>query len=275
MIWDWNACCAPAEVRELQGQEPLALAGGLWCGLLSSGQCLLEPQSAAPQAPGAETAESVLGHSGDLLLGAGAFVLRPVAPCHLLALRLAGGAAEQFAAGLPGPRFANSAVCPGAAELLARLCDGSRRGADASQTAFALLCELSRADEAAPSLSPLVAEAVQAIRDNYMGLYGVEELSEHLGISKCHLVRLFSAEMGVPPGRYLTQTRIEAAKLLLAEREYNLELIANLCGFSGANYLCRVFKKEPGMSPAAWRDTAAPHPDRRPAVIRRRNEAFV
>ena len=26
-----------------------------------------------------------------------------------------------------------------------------------------------------------------------------------------------------------------------------------LCGFSGANYLCRVFKKETGQSPAQWR----------------------
>ena len=34
-------------------------------------------------------------------------------------------------------------------------------------------------------------------------------------------------------------------------------MIAGLCGFSGANYLCRVFKRETGLSPAAWRETAA------------------
>ena len=61
----------------------------------------------------------------------------------------------------------------------------------------------------------------------------------------------------MPPGRFLTSVRIEAAKLLLAEREYSLEMIAGLCGFSGANYLCRVFKRETGLSPAAWRETAA------------------
>ena len=98
---------------------------------------------------------------------------------------------------------------------------------------------------------------MEAIRDNYMALYGVEELSAQLGVSKCHLVRVFSSEMGMPPGRFLTNVRIEAAKLLLAEREYSLEMIAGLCGFSGANYLCRVFKRETGLSPAAWRETAA------------------
>ena len=168
-----------------------------------------------------------------------------------------------FAAGLDRPRFADSARCPGVAELLARLCEGSEPGgAEESRTAYALLCGLARADEDARQLSPLVEAAVEAIRDNYIGLYGVEELSRQLGVSKCHLVRCFSAEMGISPGRFLTKTRIEAAKLLLMEREYSLDMIAGLCGFSSANYLCRVFKRETGLSPAAWRDSSAPAPAR-------------
>ena len=83
--------------------------------------------------------------------------------------------------------------------------------------------------------------------------YGVEELSERLGVSKSHLVRTFTAAVGVPPGKYLTTVRIEAAQRLLLHREYTLDVVASLCGFSGANYLCRVFKKETGQSPAQWR----------------------
>ena len=88
------------------------------------------------------------------------------------------------------------------------------------------------------------------IRDR---LYGVEELSEQLGVTKSHLVRVFKQEIGVPPGKYLTSVRIEAVKALLLSDEYNLDMIAGLTGFSGANYLCRVFKREVGISPAAWR----------------------
>ena len=51
-------------------------------------------------------------------------------------------------------------------------------------------------------------------------------------------------------------------------------MIAGLCGFSGANYLCRVFKRETGLSPAAWRETAA-----HKAVVQklpaRNNEIYV
>ena len=167
-------------------------------------------------------------------------------------------------------------VIEGARAILAGDADIIVAGGTENMSAapYALLCALAHGDEESRRLSPLVARAVEAIRDNYMALYGVEELSAQLGVSKCHLVRVFSSEMGMPPGRFLTSVRIEAAKLLLAEREYSLEMIAGLCGFSGANYLCRVFKRETGLSPAAWRETAA-----HKAVVQklpaRNNEIYV
>ena len=40
-------------------------------------------------------------------------------------------------------------------------------------------------------------------------LYGAEELSEQLGVTKSHLVRTFKQEIGVSPGKYhLTNVRI-------------------------------------------------------------------
>ena len=87
----------------------------------------------------------------------------------------------------------------------------------------------------------------------------VEELAAELGVSKSHLVRVFHQTLGVTPGRYLTDTRVEAARQLLA-RGHSLEVVATLCGFSGANYLCKVFKKVTGMSPAQFRSTVQPAP---------------
>ena len=52
----------------------------------------------------------------------------------------------------------------------------------------------------------------------------------------------------------------------MARRDYPLEVVATLCGFSGANYLCKVFKKETGMTPAEYRRTAQPAPAERPAT---------
>ena len=67
-------------------------------------------------------------------------------------------------------------------------------GGGSAPLAYGLPCALGKADETAGPLPPLVAEAVAAIRQNYMALYGVEELSEQLGVTKSHLVRAFKQE---------------------------------------------------------------------------------
>ena len=115
-----------------------------------------------------------------------------------------------------------------------------------------------------------MSRALAAVQQNYAGLYGVEELSAQLGVTKSHLIRVFRAAMGMPPGQYLTAVRIEAAKQLLAHREYPLEVVASLCGFSGANYLCRVFRKATGPPPPGGRWPPRP-PRRKPRCRWRRN----
>lgn len=257
MIFEPEIYCACAKTAELDGTTPLKLDGaGLWVGVLSRGDCMLE---------GCEQP----GQSGDVLLGASPLTLTPRSDCHLVAVRLTGYCADAYLLRLGAARWADGASCPGAAELVAQL-----QGSGTPAMAYALLCAVGKADETARPLPALVAEAVEAIRQNYMALYGVEELSEQLGVTKSHLVRTFKQALGVPPGKYMTAVRIEAVKTLLLSDEYNLEMIAGLTGFSGANYLCRVFKREVGVSPAAWRAAAAP-PPAVPKLPPRSEEMFV
>ena len=269
MIFDCTRACAAAAVRELEGETPQSLPeAGLWVGVLSHGRCTVEQAG-----PGAPDGVPAAGAAGDLLLGAGALLLRPLSPCHLLCVRLEGLVPQAFLQGLGAARFVDGAACPGAAELLSRL-DAPLPPAEASRLGYELLCVLGAADEPARALPPLAAEALAAIHAGYGTLYGVEELSEQLAVSKCHLVRVFTAAVGISPGRYLTRTRIEAVKSLLLAGEHNLETVAALCGFSGANYLCRVFKRETGLSPAAWRAANAAAP-RTPLPAPDRNDIYV
>lgn len=281
MLFDWNVVAAPSSVQDLQLSAPLTLSGeGLWVCLVSSGKCTASVPGAGPSPAGAALIlppQSV--PAGHLILSRAPLSLVPESACHLLCVQLTGQAAEQFLAGLSEmPFLARGETCPAAAELMGRLAeerDASERVR--SQLAFALLCELSDADSAAPALPPLVAAAIEDIRRNYAGLYGVEELSERLGVSKSHLVRAFTAALGVSPGRYLTNVRIEAAMRLLLHREYTLDVIASLCGFSGANYLCRVFKKTTGQSPTQWRAMAGRSalPELSPEQQRLEQELFI
>ena len=262
MLFDWNAIAAPASVQDIKLSSALTLSGeGLWVCLVSSGKCTASVPGAGPAPAGAALIlppQTV--PAGHLILSRAPLALAPAEAdtCHLLCVQLTGQAAGQFLSGLRElPFLAKGGSCPAAAELMDRLAEEKETHSRArSQLAYALLCELADADSAAPALPPLVQAAIEDIRANYAGLYGVEELSERLGVSKSHLVRTFTAAIGVPPGRYLTTVRIEAAQRLLLHREYTLDVVASLCGFSGANYLCRVFKKETGQSPAQWRAMA-------------------
>ena len=261
MLYDWTATAALGSVQDLLPREPVTLTGeGLWVCLVSSGKCTASLSAVGPSPAGsALILPPQSAAAGHLVLCRAPLTLAPADSCHLLCIQLTGQAPQQLLSGLTElPFLARGETCPAAAELLGRLAAEAEapRSRAASQLAFALLCELSGADSAAPPLPPLVEAAIEDIRRNYAGLYGVEELSERLGVSKSHLVRTFTAAVGVPPGRYLTTVRVEAAMRLLLHREYTLDVIASLCGFSGANYLCRVFKKETGQSPAQWRALA-------------------
>lgn len=283
MLFDWNAIAAPASVQDIQLSSALTLSGeGLWVCLVSSGKCTASVPGAGPAPAGAALIlppQTV--PAGHLILSRAPLALAPAEAdtCHLLCVQLTGQAAGQFLSGLRElPFLAKGGSCPAAAELMDRLAEEKETHSRArSQLAYALLCELADADSAAPALPPLVQAAIEDIRANYAGLYGVEELSERLGVSKSHLVRTFTAAIGVPPGRYLTTVRIEAAQRLLLHREYTLDVVASLCGFSGANYLCRVFKKETGQSPAQWRAMAghAAQPGLSPEESLREQELYI
>lgn len=257
MLFDCRTIAASASVLDIQLTAPYTLTGeGLWVCLVSSGSCTASlPGTSSVQAGAALILPPQNVPAGHLILSRAPLELVPDKSCHLLCAQLLGQASAQLLAALrEQPFLAKGASCPAAAELLDHLASEKESHTRArSKLVFALLCELADADSAAPALPPLVAAAIEDIRENYAGLYGVEELSERLGVSKSHLVRTFTAAVGVSPGRYLTTVRIEAAQRLLLHREYTLDVVASLCGFSGANYLCRVFKKETGHSPAQWR----------------------
>ena len=239
--------------------------------ILDEAACVLVLASSgrAAAVPANSTAEALWLEAGSLLVCRGAMEITPASDCHLLVIGFSGEAARQAGDKLTEPLLSDCSACPLAAQEMSALAAAVSRGESEllPALAFRALCSVVRADEApeSPGLPALVAQAVLAIRQNYAGLYGVDELARQLGVSKSHLVRVFTAQMGIGPGQYLIQTRLDAAKVLLAQRDYSLDVIASLCGFSGANYLCKVFKKHTGQTPGTFRALhagAAPSPAR-------------
>ena len=210
--------------------------------------------------------EGLFWPAGGILAFTGRLPLQAVGESSLLGVALAGRAAEDAAAALSAPRLLPPGAHPHAAGWLLQLAERPPEAEEAG-LCFSLLAAVFAAKPAAAALPPLVGTALGEIHAHFADVYGVEELAEALGVSKGHLIRSFTAATGQSPGRYLTGVRLMAAKQLLREENYTLETVAGLCGFSGANYLCRVFKKEFGTSPAAFRRSHAAPPARSGAEL--------
>ena len=120
---------------------------------------------------------------------------------------------------------------------------------------------------AGQALTPLVEAAVGIIQAEFPFLEGLDELAERLEVSKAHLIRTFTRQTGVSPGRYITHLRLEYAKLLLRGEDPSITYVAEASGFANANYFAKAFRRETGMSPSEYMESV-PQQDRKAASKR-------
>ncbi len=104
------------------------------------------------------------------------------------------------------------------------------------------------------SASRRIQAAGEIVRQRYRdpGL-SVADLARHCGVSEVYFRKLFQAHWGLAPSRYLLAVRLEKAREVLRSPLFSLEECARQCGFSSASYFCRVFRREVGIPPAAYR----------------------
>lgn len=100
--------------------------------------------------------------------------------------------------------------------------------------------------------SRAVVKAVDFVRQSYRRNISVAEAAEYAGISESHLRRCFRRETGLSFVDFLTQYRIDAAKILLDKGEMPVHRISDETGFSSSRYFCRVFKKLTDMTPKEY-----------------------
>lgn len=82
----------------------------------------------------------------------------------------------------------------------------------------------------------------------------VKEISEHIHMSSSYACTLFKAETDVTLNQYITEYRIEKAKVLLADSNYKITDISAKIGYADGNYFGKIFKKQVGLSPSEYRE---------------------
>nr|BFE56748.1 hypothetical protein GCM10020063_012740 [Dactylosporangium thailandense] len=82
----------------------------------------------------------------------------------------------------------------------------------------------------------------------------VPALARRANLSPRQFSRAFAAEVGTPPGRYVGQVRLEAARRLLEEGRDGVEEVARTCGYGTPEAMRRAFVRELGVAPAGYRE---------------------
>jgi signal transduction histidine kinase/DNA-binding response OmpR family regulator/ABC-type sugar transport system substrate-binding protein len=99
----------------------------------------------------------------------------------------------------------------------------------------------------------LVRKAMAYLHTHYAELVSREGVARYVGVSESYLTRCFHQETGVTPMVYLNRYRVNKAKELLLNGEKSVTEVAMAVGFSDSNYFGRVFRREVGVSPGAFR----------------------
>jgi signal transduction histidine kinase/AraC-like DNA-binding protein/DNA-binding LytR/AlgR family response regulator len=99
----------------------------------------------------------------------------------------------------------------------------------------------------------LVRQAMAYLHEHYAEAISREDLARHVGLSDDYLTHCFRQEVGMTPIAYLNRYRVDQAKQLLKNTSQSITDIALAVGFSDSGYFSRVFRREVGLSPEAFR----------------------
>jgi signal transduction histidine kinase/CheY-like chemotaxis protein len=99
----------------------------------------------------------------------------------------------------------------------------------------------------------LVRACLAYIHAHFAEPISLSDLAFHVGLGERHLGRCFRQEMGVTPFVYLNRYRIRQAQTLLEAGDQTVTEVAREVGFSDSSYFTRVFRREVGISPSAYR----------------------
>jgi transcriptional regulator GlxA family with amidase domain len=85
-------------------------------------------------------------------------------------------------------------------------------------------------------------------------------LAARVAMSERHFLRLFTAEVGTSPAKYVAMVRVEAARRALEESDATVEAIARQVGFGSSETMRRAFGRRLGVSPDDYRRRFHTHP---------------
>ncbi len=102
-------------------------------------------------------------------------------------------------------------------------------------------------------LSTMVQQAVQYFHRHFAENISVSDYAREHGVSVSWFIRDFRESVGVPPMRYITDLRLNEARMLLESTVYPIAEIADMVGYDNPLYFSRLFRSRFGQPPSRYR----------------------
>ena len=83
--------------------------------------------------------------------------------------------------------------------------------------------------------------------------WNMDSLAELAAMSRANFMRVFQQKIGMAPGKFLTQLRLQQAALLLNQSQKSVLAVALDVGYQSEAHFSKAFKSAYGMSPSQYR----------------------
>ena len=99
----------------------------------------------------------------------------------------------------------------------------------------------------------IIQEVIEYIQHHLDRDLAVSEIAEYAGMNSEYLTKLFKKNTGYTLKEYITNEKMESAKMLLATTDLSVTLIAGYVGYGNYSNFTRSFKQLVGCTPAEYR----------------------
>ena len=99
----------------------------------------------------------------------------------------------------------------------------------------------------------IIENAIEFMDNNCCRNLTLEEIADHVYLSRIYFHKLFVSATGRTPYQYLLERRLAYAKKLLITTDLTVGEITRECGFSSQSYFNQIFRRELGCTPIEYK----------------------
>jgi AraC family transcriptional regulator, transcriptional activator of pobA len=108
------------------------------------------------------------------------------------------------------------------------------------------------------SNEPLLAAVFDVIERRYRQPISLADVAAELALSAGHLTTVVRRKTGRTVQQWITERRMQQARLLLAETDMTVAALSHAVGYPDVSYFIKRFRADHGMTPVQWRNAAIP-----------------